>query len=291
MLGRDVGPIEPHIEALADEPDLPSFAIAQCALRIEESALALLAVLHKAAAGDELDEGEARLLFRGVHVLGGARRPEAFAPLLRLLRRPDVEELLGDAITETLPRIAAGAFDGDAALLFAAIEDESLDEFIRASFMGAATFLAWDKRIDRNDMLSFLDRFYEARRAPPGDYVWSSWAEAVARLGERDLAPKAYALFADGRVPSEHWDAQGFDAKLAAAERAPNDLARFQNDHLGYIEDVLAELERFPESYDLDDDSWDDLVRPPVLNPFRDVGRNDPCPCGSGKKFKKCCGR
>jgi len=21
------------------------------------------------------------------------------------------------------------------------------------------------------------------------------------------------------------------------------------------------------------------------------VGRNDPCPCGSGKKFKKCCGR
>ena len=23
---------------------------------------------------------------------------------------------------------------------------------------------------------------------------------------------------------------------------------------------------------------------------FSKVGRNDPCPCGSGKKFKKCCG-
>jgi uncharacterized protein len=23
---------------------------------------------------------------------------------------------------------------------------------------------------------------------------------------------------------------------------------------------------------------------------FKNVGRNDPCPCGSGKKFKKCCG-
>jgi len=23
--------------------------------------------------------------------------------------------------------------------------------------------------------------------------------------------------------------------------------------------------------------------------PARRVGRNDPCPCGSGKKFKKCC--
>ncbi len=26
-------------------------------------------------------------------------------------------------------------------------------------------------------------------------------------------------------------------------------------------------------------------------NPYKNVGRNDPCPCGSGKKFKKCCGR
>jgi preprotein translocase subunit SecA len=22
-----------------------------------------------------------------------------------------------------------------------------------------------------------------------------------------------------------------------------------------------------------------------------EVGRNDPCPCGSGKKYKKCCGK
>jgi preprotein translocase subunit SecA len=28
----------------------------------------------------------------------------------------------------------------------------------------------------------------------------------------------------------------------------------------------------------------------PALNPYAGVGRNDPCPCGSGKKFKKCHG-
>jgi uncharacterized protein YecA (UPF0149 family) len=27
----------------------------------------------------------------------------------------------------------------------------------------------------------------------------------------------------------------------------------------------------------------------PVVNPWRHVGRNDPCPCGSGKKAKRCC--
>ena len=26
-------------------------------------------------------------------------------------------------------------------------------------------------------------------------------------------------------------------------------------------------------------------------DPYANVGRNDPCPCGSGKKFKKCHGR
>jgi uncharacterized protein YecA (UPF0149 family) len=27
----------------------------------------------------------------------------------------------------------------------------------------------------------------------------------------------------------------------------------------------------------------------PVINPMRNVGRNYPYPCGSGKKYKKCC--
>lgn len=28
-----------------------------------------------------------------------------------------------------------------------------------------------------------------------------------------------------------------------------------------------------------------------IHNENRKVGRNDPCPCGSGKKYKQCCGR
>ena len=30
------------------------------------------------------------------------------------------------------------------------------------------------------------------------------------------------------------------------------------------------------------------MTSEPVVGPK--AGRNDPCPCGSGKKFKKCCG-
>ena len=33
------------------------------------------------------------------------------------------------------------------------------------------------------------------------------------------------------------------------------------------------------------------LARSPASSRSAKVGRNDPCPCGSGRKYKKCCGR
>ena len=27
----------------------------------------------------------------------------------------------------------------------------------------------------------------------------------------------------------------------------------------------------------------------PVVRDYKKIGRNDPCPCGSGKKYKNCC--
>ncbi|MFT5234537.1 MAG: SEC-C motif-containing protein [Candidatus Krumholzibacteriia bacterium] len=32
-------------------------------------------------------------------------------------------------------------------------------------------------------------------------------------------------------------------------------------------------------------------VRQPIVREEPKIGRNDPCSCGSGKKYKKCCGR
>ena len=32
------------------------------------------------------------------------------------------------------------------------------------------------------------------------------------------------------------------------------------------------------------------LEMKPIVNPSK-IGRNELCPCGSGKKYKKCCGK
>jgi len=49
-----------------------------------------------------------------------------------------------------LPLIVAGVFDGNADALFTAILDLELDQFIPLALFGAATFLTWDGRIERD---------------------------------------------------------------------------------------------------------------------------------------------
>ena len=38
-------------------------------------------------------------------------------------------------------------------------------------------------------------------------------------------------------------------------------------------------------------DEGKQVTHKPIRREGPKVGRNDPCPCGSGKKFKKCCGK
>ncbi len=157
----DLGPIEEYLHAVATEREVPDFAVGICTLRIEESAPILRALLVRAAGGEQLSDDESLLLFRGLHILGGARDDEACRPLLRLLRRPlgEIDVLLGDAITESLAKIVTGVFDGDVEALFALIVDSSIDGFIREALLGATTFLASEGRIERDRLRRFLVRF------------------------------------------------------------------------------------------------------------------------------------
>lgn len=292
----DPGPIETYLQAVASERDLPEFAIGMCVLLLEE-APALRAVLSKAADGEILSEDEGILAFRGLHILGGARDTGAWPILSRLLRRPndEIDDLLGDTVTETLPRIAAGMFNGDVDDLFSLIADRSIDEYLRSSLLGAAAFLTWDGRIERERMREFLERFYVEGLAADGEFAWVGWFEAIALLGLRDLAPLFRNAWEGGRIDTEYMDQGDFETDLASAERAPTDIERFAPFKLGYIEDVVEALSWAHTIRDLDrvtdtnttNPAW--LPEEPYVNPWRHVGRNDPCPCGSGKKAKKCC--
>src|SRR5207237_5179622 len=117
--------------------------------------------------GEALSDDESLLLFRGLHILGGARDREACQPLLRLLQRPteEIDDLIGNTVTESLASIVTGVFDDDVDALFALIIDSSIDGFIREALFGAATFLAWANRILRDRYLYLLVWHYHVLRA------------------------------------------------------------------------------------------------------------------------------
>ncbi len=268
------------IEELAGALHLPKVAFRQALERPAAVAPETLRLLEAAASGIELDEGEASLLFWGLHVLAHARDTRALAPLLRLLREDEetLDAYLGDAVTSTLAKVVASLFDGDPEPIFALIRDSTVDDAVRQALFSACVTLCHAGRIERDAVRALLVRFDDAKAAVEESLAWIGWEETIAHLGFRDLAPRAEAARRDGRITDEFSDAAWFKETLRRAETRPDDPARFDRWAHGTLDDPLADLAWTAEG-----------AGEPQRNPYRDVGRNDPCPCGSGKKFKKCC--
>lgn len=268
------------IEALAAAETLPGAALAEAIGAPESIAPATLRALESAAAGGEPSPEEGNLLFWGLHVLAHARDTRALPPLLRLLREDEdtLDALFGDAIGETLPKVIASLYDEDPAPLFALLLDSTVDDGVRMSVFSACTFLTQEGRIARDAIHALLIRFDEAQAAVEQALAWTGWEETIALLGFRDLAPRVEAARRDGRINDEFSDAPWFKETLRKAEAKPRDQERFDPRAHGYLDDPIAALAWTAEG-----------AGRPVVNPFKNVGRNDPCPCGSGKKFKKCC--
>lgn len=273
------------VERLSNAQHLPVDAMEAAIRRPDRIADAVLDVVARAAEGATLSPREGNLLFWGIHVLGEVRETRLLPPLLRLVRRADDEmlDLLGDAVTLTLSRIVVSTYDGDLAALTDVIADRAADGFVRWSLLNALAYLTFAGAIAREDAQDLLVRFDDERWAAGGDPAWVGWEEAVALLGFTDMAERVATARQDARLLDDVSDPEWFALTLAEAVAKPQDRARFDDKDLGPVEDVVAELDRALAS---DEEGEPEA---PVVNPLRDVGRNDPCPCGSGRKFKKCC--
>ncbi|WP_407522513.1 SEC-C metal-binding domain-containing protein [Methylobacterium oryzisoli] len=277
------------VEELSDASYLPQAALARAVAAPDTIAEPVVALLDRAAAGESLTVPETNLVFWGVHALGAAQDGRAFAPYLRLIRRPDedVAAVLGEDYVETLPRLVASLYDGDPTALFALVRDPQADGLVRMSVFGAIAFLTAEGRLDPAATRDLLDRFDTEGQVPDGDPAWQGWEDAIGLLGHADLAGRARDSRRSGRTPAEFSRPSAFEKMLSDAADARRRRKWFEKMSLGYLGDPAIEL-AFTAEPDPDAEPVE-YVPPPVHNPYRDVGRNDPCPCGSGKKFKKCC--
>jgi hypothetical protein len=258
---------------------------------------ALHEALAKFLATEELTDEENNTLFWGVHLMAAARDQSAFPNMLRLLalREDMLETLLGDATTSSSGQLIAGTFNDDTDALIGFIERPGLDPYVRWNAIEAVAFLAFDKRIDPEAAEASLHRIYATPLLEPGDPAWYGWMVAAALLGLANLDSQVRAAFADEWIDPSMCKVDSWETLLAEAQAAPDDATRFTKEGAGYITDLYEKLSwvTFHDSPKYDEDE-EEAYRPlitaqPLRNPLRNVGRNDPCPCGSGKKYKKCC--
>ena len=234
-----------------------------------------------------------------VYLLGQWREARAYRPLLRLMRRSTrtLDSTLGDAVTESAFRMIAGTFDGDLDPLFEAIMDLRADDFARSAMMSALVLLAELHPARRLEIESFIRSFPTHQPKAPADLL-IGWTEAVADLGLEDMTDAVRAVFDKGQIPKDYCSFSDFLADLEAT-RAAGGIPANRRYRLGLIEDAVEELSRwycYTDAYFEKQKARKEEPDPRVIpmanfwrNPAPSVGRNDPCPCGSGKKFKKCC--
>ena len=81
--------------------------------------------------------------------------------------------------------------------------------------------------------------------------------------------------------------------KMAAFDMFNSMITSIQEDTVRMLYHVHVEqkIEREPAAKVTGTNRDDSAPRAPKVRQVQKIYPNDPCPCGSGKKYKKCCGR
>lgn len=287
------------------EQGLPGEAMRATLERWEEAAPELLGVLDSYAEGRDRSEAATRIAFHVIYLAAQQRERRAFPALCRLARDNDaLEAAIGDGITEDFGSILAQCFDGDLAALRALALDAAADEYARNAALDALTLLVLQGGLPADGAEPLLRDLHAQLRAQGEvpDTVWVAWQQAVATLGIEPLRPLVEAVFRDGLIDSSFMAFADFEGDLEAATAPGADrlaqLARLGVRPLGDVPALFDDWHRIRLRQEAERAKLRARApraaagagAPPAVNPYRGVGRNDPCPCGSGKKFKKCCG-
>ena len=242
------------------------------------------ALLHGYVQGRDQSERTERALFVIVHLLAERADTASFPDLCALMQDTERSDLvLGDQIAASGAALLISTFDGDLAPLLRLAEDPAADPGLRGDALLVLGYLARTGKLPEAAAYDILARL-PARLTPrEPHFVWFGWARTVAALGFAGLAGEAEAVFSQGLVDPQLMTLADFWADLREAREQPGAMPDHLWDGLGPVGSAIDWLDA-PEQQDAPPE-----LPEPVRNPLRNVGRNDPCPCGSGQKYKKCC--
>ena len=132
------------------------------------------------------------------------------------------------------------------------------------------------------------ERFREIERAVLLQNVDRSWMEHIDAM--EDLKDTIRLQSYAQRDPAVEYRLQGADMFDAMVEEIRDKTSRMILSVTVKTPEVKRVQLAKPLAEGFDDGNGGKVKRVTVARKSSDVGRNDLCPCGSGKKYKKCCG-
>jgi hypothetical protein len=181
----------------------------------------------------------------------------------------------GDWITEDMPYVLAAFGPGGFDTLASMVADTSLDEYVRDGAARALIMISQEHPEIKSRSVEVLKK---AITDESDESARSILTDTLAEFKDKDTLPFIEDLFKKGLIDTGFIDydtvldvyAGKFDHLQRFVPRDPLDIFIPRQDNFYRKNNPLPKsVERHAGK--------------------TKVGRNDPCPCGSGRKFKKCC--
>ncbi len=277
----------------------PRNAVEEAIARREEAVPHLLEALHWAADRPAEVKRDVMIHLFALYLLAQFRDERALGPALRIARYSQVDNLLGDTVAEGLGPLLASLAGRDPRPIQTLIEDEAADEFARGSGVIALGAMTLAGKMTREELSAYLGKLFDGGLLREASHVWDELISVCADFRLVEHREKIETCYDEDLADWFYESPESVEDRINATHDNPFELEKY-----ALIEDTIAEMSGwmcFAETSILDT-PIEDLVTDPLPRPIEDydpapyvrprpkVGRNDPCPCGSGKKFKKCCG-
>jgi tetratricopeptide (TPR) repeat protein len=147
---------------------------------------------------------------------------------------------------------------------------------------GLRRFPAEDDLMTENRRRALAESYFELGETAKAEALYRDWLDADPRWGW------GWVGWSDGygitRTKLKDWQR----AEQILREGLAVDQVRDRLNILGRLAEVCEQQGRKSEATELRKEAKRSVTPTSVTR--QKIGRNEPCPCGSGKKFKKCCG-
>jgi hypothetical protein len=269
---------------------------------LAEKLMDVISTTHRGAVEGRLPAGVDYVY--AMLLLARLEEPRAHRPIADFFTLPGktIDLLVGDFLTEDLGRVLASVCGRDLDPLAQIVEDRSRFEWVRVAGVSAIITLVQRGHLSREAASAYFRALWDEKLEAEATEVWGALGGAVLELHLDELFGHLRAAMEDELIDPAAMDVTDLERVVSRGRQAVLD-ALHRDPHHRPVIDVVAETEGWacfaPEeesdvdaASECDDPHCSDHAHP---TPFRrespKVGRNDPCPCGSGQKFKKCCGR